>query len=253
MSVTTAVRAYFKRIRERSWKICEQYYGEEYRHHNDRYRDEVLSHLTHNSVLLDAGAGELGFTKEFAPKVRLAIGTDMGELKPVGGGVWAVRSNLERLPFKDGTIDVVVSMSVVEHLTDPIGSFTELARVLKPKGILIAQTPSKYDYVSLIAHFTPLWFHKWLLSNLLDRRAEDVFPTCFRSNTRNAMTGSLEAARLRPLSIQFFNQYPAYLMFWPFLFRLGIYYERLTSKYESLAQLRGWILAVAQKNGEKSI
>ena len=63
------------------------------------------------------------------------------------------------------------------------------------------------------------------------------------------MAGSLEAAQLRPVSIQFFNQYPAYLMFWPLLFRLGIYYERFTSKYEALAQLRGWILAVAKKDG----
>jgi SAM-dependent methyltransferase len=243
----------FERIRRRSWEICDRYYGSDYIHHNDRYRTEVLKYLGPNTILLDAGAGELGFTKEFAPKVRLAVGTDMGELKSVGGGVWAVRSNLENLPFKEGTFDVVVSMSVVEHLTDPVGSFTELARVLKPKGVLIAQTPSKYDYVSLIAHFTPTWFHKWLLSNLLDRRAEDVFPTCFRSNTRSAMTGSLEAAKLRPLSLQFFNQYPAYLMFWPLLFRVGIYYERLTSKYEALAQLRGWILAVAQKQERKSV
>lgn len=247
------IKKMFDRIRQRSWEIYARHYGSGYIHHNDRYRSEVSKYLGPNTILLDAGAGELGFTKEFAPKVRLAVGTDMGELKPVGGGVWAVRSNLENLPFKEGVFDIVVSMSVVEHLTDPIGSFTELARVLKPKGVLIAQTPSKYDYVSLIAHITPLWFHKLLLSNLLDRRAEDVFPTCFRSNTRRAMAVSLEAAGLEPMSVQFFNQYPAYLMFWPLLFRMGIYYERLTSKYEALAQLRGWILVVAQKKGGASM
>jgi SAM-dependent methyltransferase len=227
--------------------MFDRYYGPDYVHHNDRYRAEVLKHLGPDSILLDAGAGELGFTKEFAPKVRLAIGTDMGQMKPVPG-VWAVRSNLEHLPFKDGTVDVVISMSVVEHLTDPVSSFRELARVLKAKGIMVAQTPSKYDYVSVIAHVTPFWFHRWSLSTFLERRPEDVFPTCFRSNTRKAMVRTLEAAGFQPRSIQFFNQYPAYLMFWPLLFRLGIYYERLTTKYESLAQLRGWILAVAQKN-----
>ena len=113
----------FERIRRRSWEICDRYYGSDYIHHNDRYRTEVLKYLGPKTILLDAGAGELGFTKEFAPKVRLAVGTDMGELKPVGGGVWAVRSNLEHLPFKEGVFDVVVSMSVVEHLTDPISSF----------------------------------------------------------------------------------------------------------------------------------
>lgn len=241
------MKEFFDRIRKRSWKIFEQYYGPEYIHHNDRYRAEVQKYLSPTTLLLDAGAGELGFTKEFAPKVRLAVGTDMGKMKAVGGGVWAIQSNLEHLPFKDGSMDVVISMSVVEHLTDPVGSFRELSRVLKPGGTFIAQTPSKYDYVSLIAHWTPFWFHRWSLSHMLDRRAEDVFPTCFRSNTRAAMTRCLEAAGLRPQRIQFFNQYPAYLMFWPLLFRLGIYYERLTSKYEALAQLRGWILAVAKK------
>lgn len=244
------IKEFFERMRKQSWKIFERHYGPEYVHHNDRYREEVLKHLGPGTVLLDAGAGELGFTKEFAPKVRLAVGTDMGTMKSAGGGAWAVQSNLERLPFKDGTVDVVVSMSVVEHLTDPVRSFQELARVLKPNGVMIAQTPSKYDYVSLIAHITPFWFHRWLLSHLLDRRAEDIFPTCFRSNTRKAMTQTLIAAGFQPIRVEFFNQYPAYLMFWPFLFRLGILYERFTTKHERLAELRGWILAVARRTAQ---
>jgi len=248
--MTTAIRAYFENVRKRSWKICEQYYGKEYQHHNARYRDEVMYRLTPDLVLLDAGAGEMQFTTEFAPKVRLAIATDMGAMKRPGPGIVAVRSNLENLPFKDGTIDVVISMSVVEHLADPVSSFCEMSRVLKPKGSFISQTPSKYDYVSLIAHWSPFWFHRWLLSRLLDRREEDIFPTCFKSNTRKSAEACLSAGNLFPRKIQFFNQYPAYLMFWPLLLRLGILYERLTSKYESLAQLRGWMLIVADKSGE---
>lgn len=241
------MKEYFTKIREKSWKIYDEYYGRNYKHHNDRYRDEILQRLNPHSVLLDAGAGELGFTKEFAPKVRLAVGTDMGTMRPVANGPVAVQSNLESLPFKDASIDVIISMSVVEHLTNPEASFRELSRVLKPSGMLIAQTPSKYDYVSLLAHVTPVGFHRWLLSRLLDRRAEDVFPTCFRANTRKDMLACLEAAQFIPRKMMFFNQYPAYLMFWPLLFRLGVLYERITSRYEALAQLRGWMLVVAEK------
>lgn len=241
------IKEYFNKIRGKSWKIYDKYYGGNYKHHNDRYRDEILQRLGPHSVLLDAGAGELGFTKEFAPKVRLAVGTDMGTMRPVANGPVAVQSNLEQLPFKDASVDIIISMSVVEHLTNPEASFRELSRVLKPSGMLIAQTPSKYDYVSLLAHVTPFGFHRWLLSRLLDRREEDVFPTCFRANTRKDMLACLEAAQLIPRKIMFFNQYPAYLMFWPLLFRLGILYERLTSRYEALAQLRGWMLVVAEK------
>lgn len=242
------LQEYFAKVRERSWKIYDKYYGGGgYKHHNERYRQEILRHLGTQTMLLDAGAGEMTFTREFAPKVRLAVGTDIGPMKTTAGGPVGVQSNLDHLPFQDASFDVVISMSVVEHLANPEASFRELSRVLKPKGVLIAQTPSKYDYVSLLAHWTPFWFHRWLLSRLLDRRAEDIFPTCFRANTRRQMRACLEAARLTPRNIIFFNQYPAYLMFWPLLFRLGILYERLTSRYDGLDQLRGWMFVIAEK------
>jgi ubiquinone/menaquinone biosynthesis C-methylase UbiE len=194
------IKEYFNKIRGKSWKIYDEYYGSNYKHHNDRYRDEILQGLGPHSVLLDAGAGELGFTKEFAPKVRLAVGTDMGTMRPVANGPVAVQSNLERMPFIDASVNVIISMSVVEHLTNPEASFRELSRVLKPGGMLVAQTPIKYDYVSLLAHVTPFGFHCWLLSRLLDRREEDVFPTCFRANTRKdwvfCMKGSLPDMKL---------------------------------------------------------
>lgn len=245
------IKEFFDRIRERSWKIYEQYYGNgKYRHHNDRYREEVCLRIGPDTVLLDIGAGyTMPFTRQFAPKVRKAVGLDIIHMQSTSGGPSGVRADIDHLPFKDGTVDAVVSMSVVEHLMDPLTAFREVARVLKPKGVVVLQTPNKYDYVSLIAHFTPFRFHQWLLSHVLDRKVEDIFPTCFRANTRKQMHASLTASGLTPLKIELFNQYPAYLMFWPLLFRIGIYYERLTSRFESLAQLRGWILAVAEKKG----
>jgi SAM-dependent methyltransferase len=45
----------------------------------------------------------------------------------------ALGSNL-RLPLRDGVADLVVSHGVIHHTPDPIGSFSELARVLKPGG-----------------------------------------------------------------------------------------------------------------------
>ena len=77
------IRRYFARARERSWKAYSKYYGHDgYRHHEARYLDEITRHLTADSLLLDAGAGmDMVFTRQIAPKVRMAIGTDIGELK----------------------------------------------------------------------------------------------------------------------------------------------------------------------------
>lgn len=242
------MREYFKNGQERCWEIYRKYYSNGYESHNEVYQRTVSQYLQPDVCLLDAGCGgDLPFTHKFAGRVRLAVGTDLEELTSVADNPCGVRADLNHLPFRDGRFDVIISMSVLEHLSDPNLVFQELSRILKPNGIVVFQTPNKYDYVSLVARLTPFWFHRWALSGLLGRKEEDTFPTYFRANTLQKMRSLLHDSGFSALNISLINQYPAYLMFSPVLFRLGIVYERLTSRFDCLAQLRGWILAVAQK------
>lgn len=242
-------KAYSSKARERCWKIYRRWYqNNAYKTHDMRYREEVLKYLTPDVRLLDAGCGsEMPFTREFSSKTQTAIGIDMEFLKNQGPSPHAIRGDLNYLPFRDSTFDIVISRSVLEHLSNPARVFRELARVLKPNGVVVFLTPNKYDYVSLISRLTPLWFHKWLLSRLLERKDEDTFQTFYRANTRRRLLFYLNQNGFSPLGITLFNQYPAYLMFSALLFRIGIYYERLTSRYEFLANLRGWLFVTAQK------
>jgi SAM-dependent methyltransferase len=191
------------------------------------------------------------FTEQIARKVGMAVGTDIGEIKAIKAGPYGVRADLGSLPFKENVFDIVISMSVIEHLQNPRAVLSELSRVLKPNAIAILQTPNKYDYVSLIARFTPTWFHRRVLACLLSRKEEDTFPTFFSANSQGKIVKLLNHSNFVPLKVIRFNQYPAYLMFSPLLFRLGICYERITSHFEFCAQLRAWILVVAQKRGAR--
>lgn len=45
------------------------------------------------------------------------------------------------LPLEDGSFDAVVVQAVLEHLVDPAISVAEIHRVLKPRGLVFAETP----------------------------------------------------------------------------------------------------------------
>jgi SAM-dependent methyltransferase len=48
---------------------------------------------------------------------------------------------VERQPVEPGSLDLVAMMDVIEHLPDPVGTLTTCARLLKPDGVLLVQTP----------------------------------------------------------------------------------------------------------------
>jgi SAM-dependent methyltransferase len=48
----------------------------------------------------------------------------------------------ERLPFADGSFDVVTALDVIEHLDDDLGSLKEIHRVLRPGGRVLLFVPA---------------------------------------------------------------------------------------------------------------
>lgn len=66
---------------------------------------------------------------------------------------------LKGLPYPDGTFDVVTLVEVIEHLENHRAALSELARVLKPGGILILTTPNVMRIKSRL-HFFLTGYHK---------------------------------------------------------------------------------------------
>jgi SAM-dependent methyltransferase len=65
-----------------------------------------------------------------------------------------------RLPYGDGAFDAVLSMGVLEHVRDPDRSLRELARVLRPGGVLyVFKLPNRYSWLEAIARRTGQYFH----------------------------------------------------------------------------------------------
>jgi len=230
---------------------CELLYDKYYagrKFYDSLYRERIRKHLRPGQRLLDAGCGRyLRFCKELSDTAEV-VGIDLdtvletdNQRQPFG-----VRGDLSRLPFPAGHFDVVISRSVIEHLEDPGAVFREFSRVLRPGGKVILVTPNKYDYVSLIAAFTPYRVHRALCAKIFNVSEDDVFPTLYRANTISSIRKTLNAAGFVQNELETINHYPAYLMFSPVLFRLGVVYERLTS-LKPFRSLRGSILCVFEK------
>jgi SAM-dependent methyltransferase len=236
--------------REQCQRLFEKYYAGR-RFHDTLYLESITRHLQPGQRLLDAGCGRyLRFCRQLASTAHV-VGIDLETKLDTdnSSAPFGIRGDLGHLPFPAKHFDMVISRSVVEHLTDPVAVFSEFARVLRPGGKVVIITPNKFDYVSVIAALTPYWVHRALVSKIFQVPEDDVFPTLYRANTLSSIRKALNAAGLMENELDTINHYPAYLMFSPVLFRLGVLYERITS-LRALRGLRGSILCVFEKQAD---
>lgn len=233
-----------ERDRQKCDDLYERYYAGR-KFHDSLYRQLIQQYLEPGARVLDAGCGRyLKFCREFST-VAHVVGIDLERTFQTDNrqAPHGVCGDLGALPFPSDCFDMVISRSVVEHLEDPPRVFREFFRVLRPGGKVVILTPNKYDYVSIIAAITPYRLHRFLVSRIFRVPEDDVYPTLYRANTIAAVRKAMSAAGLVEREVDTINHYPAYLMFSPVLFRLGVLYERLTS-LNMLRCLRGSILGV---------
>ncbi|MDA8292183.1 MAG: class I SAM-dependent methyltransferase [Actinomycetota bacterium] len=105
---------------------------------------------------LGCGGGRHAFAVARAGADVVALDADASECSGVAGMLAAMRSEGEvasgtragvvradalRLPFPDSSFDRVVAAEVLEHVRDDRAAIAELARVLRPGGVLAVSVP----------------------------------------------------------------------------------------------------------------
>jgi len=114
-----------------------------------------------------------------------------------------VRSDIERLPFRAETFDLVTANMVVEHVADPERLLKEVWRILKPGGRFIMHTPNRRGYNTVAARLLPE-FVKPRLALLLSGRPEaDVFRTYYRLNSERTLRQLAGRAGFSAVSVDY--------------------------------------------------
>ncbi len=96
--------------------------------------------------LLDVGCGPgtlLGLLKDRGFRtLGLDFSAEAAHVAEVENGVRVVVGSLEQAAFPDQSFDIVTLFHVMEHVTNPRSILAEVARILKPEGVVVLQVPN---------------------------------------------------------------------------------------------------------------
>lgn len=150
--------AFWRHYNERVPTIEEEFeiWGPYHQHrHEMRYdlvADEVRAQLPRGGTVLDVGCGSALVADRIRDIDATYFGFDFGghhieyaakkyaDITDRKLRTAFARGDAQMMPFADATIDVVVFSEVVEHLLQPELAVWEIARVLKPGGVLVMTT-----------------------------------------------------------------------------------------------------------------
>jgi SAM-dependent methyltransferase len=120
-----------------------------FRRHEVAYQH--VARLVARQTVLDIGCGEGYGTALLAERTKTLFGVDYdaatirhasATYRDVAFGV----ANLAGLPVRDRTIDLAVTLQVIEHVWDHGEFLRECYRVLRPGGQLIITTPNRLTF-----------------------------------------------------------------------------------------------------------
>lgn len=149
-------------------------------------------------------------------------------------------------PVADGSVDLVVSNFVLEHVTDPDRFFGEVRRVLRPGGHLCLRTTNVFSYFGVVARLVPSRYHAKVVGAAYargTRQERDVFPTVYRCNTVWKLRRALERHGFRHC-VYGYQAEPAHFAFSRLLYRFGVAHQRHAPHY-----LKPTLFAFAERPG----
>ena len=159
---SVAVKAFFERVSV-DWDEMRSSF----------YNEGVIDALTDraevgpDSRVLDVGTGTGFIAAGVAPRARHVVGVDSspamlavaaGNAAALGlGNVSLVEGGVDALPVADDSVDAAVANMVLHHAPDPAGMLTEMARVVRPGGIVAVTDEVEHGYEWMRTEQADLW------------------------------------------------------------------------------------------------
>ena len=153
---------------------------------------EVCQHTTRPAPLIvEAGCGARSHLAHPPEAHILGLDLSRSQLRRNDVVRWRLEGDVTRLPLATGCADAAVSWDVLEHVPHPDAALAELARIVRPGGLIVLGVPNVVSAKGLVTRFTPWWFHVWVYRRVLGdatagTEASDQFPTSMSLGLRQA-------------------------------------------------------------------
>jgi SAM-dependent methyltransferase len=153
--------------------------------YSEPWRGEFYARLDHvlapGIQVLDVGAGASpALPVDSRPPDCFYVGLDVSasELERAMPGSYdetIVADVTTRIPDLEHRFDAVVSLDVLEHLSDVELALENLRAYVRPGGALVARLSARYSAFAVVNRLVPLRFGVWAMKHLLSRET-DAFP-----------------------------------------------------------------------------
>jgi len=165
-------------------------------HSQHVYRATLDRLITPDTRWLDIGCGHtilpewmrdsVPVQKQWLSRCEFAVGCDPADDRPHVAGLKKILHRGDHLPFEDGIFNLVTANMVAEHVEDPASFTREIRRVLCLGGLFVVHTPNLHYFEVFLAHLLPNRLVRSIAHYVDKREHEDIFPTTYRMNTRDA-------------------------------------------------------------------
>jgi ArsR family transcriptional regulator len=159
---STDVRAFFERV-SGDWDSMRSSF------YNEKVIDALAerAEVTTTSRVVDVGTGTGFVAAGLAPHAAAVLGVDNSpamlavaeqNLRALNvGNVRLAEGELDALPVDDDSVDAAVANMVLHHAPDPAAMLAEMARVVRPGGIVAITDEVEHDYEWMRTEQADLW------------------------------------------------------------------------------------------------